>query len=312
MADLFEEAEGSVHFARFGRAETLPEAQTARPSVRLNKYLADCGICSRREADRMLAQGLVTVDGRAAPIGGKVPLGAEVRVNGRLVTPVGARVVLAVNKPKGVVCTTDKTWGDVTVGDLVDYPTRVFYCGRLDKNSEGLLLMTNDGDLQNRMMRSANGHEKEYEVCVDRPLCASFLEEMARGVYLEELGVRTRPCQVAPMGERQFRIVLTQGLNRQIRRMCEALGYVAESIRRVRVMNIRLGDLAPGAYRELTKEEYGTLLQMLGICTRFVSTEAESAKHEKKSQWKARNVYGQAKGRNCMEGSEKEQGYGWE
>lgn len=251
--------------------------------IRLNKYLADCGLCSRREADRLIASGAVAVDGRPACVGEKIGQGQAVFVNGRRAEPQNERVALAVNKPVGVVCTTDKTWGDTTIDEIVRYPKRVFYAGRLDKNSEGLLLMTNDGELQDRMMRAANYHEKEYLVRVTRPFDMKFLEAMARGVYLEELEVQTRPCRVARTGRQEFRIVLTQGLNRQIRRMCAALGYTVESIRRVRVMNITLGDLAPGAYRELTQQEMDGLFRMLEAPRKHPAQAKGSALPEKQS-----------------------------
>ncbi len=231
--------------------------------MRLNKFLADCGVCSRREADRLIEAGEVRVDGQIAGVGQQVAEGQTVTVNGRPVTPEEERVLLALYKPVGVVCTTDKTWGDTTVDDIVRYPKRVFYAGRLDKDSEGLLLLTNDGALQDRMMRAANYHEKEYEVFVDRPLDDRFLKKMARGVYLRELGVTTRACRTERISGRKFRIILTQGMNRQIRRMCMALGYRALAIKRVRIMNILLGDLKPGQYREVTPEEREELYRRL-------------------------------------------------
>lgn len=167
------------------------------------------------------------------------------------------------NKPPGVVCTTDRRWGDTTVYDILDYPKRVFSIGRLDKDSEGLLLMTNYGDILNKMMRAGNYHEKEYVVTVNREIRPDFLEALSRGVYLEELGVTTRPCQVFLAGKNRFRIILTQGLNRQIRRMCAAQGYQVVKLVRVRVMNIELGDLKPGEYRPVSRREYARLCELL-------------------------------------------------
>ncbi len=239
------------------------EKRPADEPVRLNKYLADCGICSRREADRLIGAGKVLVDKKPAGVGQRVLESQEILVEGRPVKPEKKRVLLAFYKPRGVVCTTDKTWGDTTVEEVLHYPLRVFYAGRLDKDSEGLLLMTNDGMLQDELMRAANGHEKEYLVTTDRPVDDILLEKMARGVYLEDLDVTTRPCKAEKTAGRQFRIVLTQGLNRQIRRMCRALGYRARSIRRVRIMNITLGNLKPGEYREVTGTELKELYQSL-------------------------------------------------
>lgn len=231
--------------------------------MRLNKYLADCGLCSRREADRLIESGEVMVDGSVAVVGQQVSDSQDVRVNGKQVKPEQEKILLAVYKPIGVVCTTDKTWDDTTIDDIIQYPKRVFYAGRLDKDSEGLLLMTNDGELQDRIMRAANFHEKEYLVSVDRAIDDRFLRKMSQGVYLRELDVTTRPCRVEKTGRRQFRIILTQGLNRQIRRMCKVLRYQVVSIKRVRIMNIRLGDLKAGEYRKVTEEEWNELYQNL-------------------------------------------------
>lgn len=172
-------------------------------------------------------------------------------------------VLLAVNKPRGVVCSNVSQGQDVNIIEYLGYPKRIMYAGRLDKDSEGLLLMTNRGDLIEQMMRGANGHEKEYEVMVDKPFTDRFLRDMGEGVFLQELEVTTRPCKVERMGKRKFRIVLTQGLNRQIRRMCKALGFEVVKLKRVRVMNIRLGHLKTGEYRKVTKTEYQELLRLL-------------------------------------------------
>ncbi|MCD7883524.1 MAG: pseudouridine synthase [Lachnospiraceae bacterium] len=231
--------------------------------VRLNKFLSDAGYCSRREADRLIGAGRVTVDGQTAAVGEKIFPSQIVCVDGRAVECESERVLLSFHKPRGVVCTTDTTWGDTTIYDLIDYPKRVFSAGRLDKDSEGLLLMTNDGDLVNKIMRAANYHEKEYLVSVDREIRSDFLQNLSEGVYLKELNVRTRPCSVFPVDKRRFRIILTQGLNRQIRRMCGVFGYRVTRLIRLRVMNVELGDLKPGAYRPLTTEETAALLKQV-------------------------------------------------
>ncbi|HJC42957.1 MAG TPA: pseudouridine synthase [Candidatus Mediterraneibacter gallistercoris] len=228
--------------------------------VRLNKYLSEAGVCSRREADRLIETGRVTVDGKTAQTGMKIIPGQEVRVGKKLVSKGDEMVVLAVNKPRGIVCTEEKRERNSIVRFL-DYPIRVTYIGRLDKDSRGLLLMTNNGDIINRMMRAANHHEKEYKVTVDKEVTDEFLEKMAGGVPI--LDTVTRPCRVRKIGKYTFSIILTQGLNRQIRRMCEALGYEVKDLLRVRVMNIRLGSLKEGEYRELTDEELDELYSLI-------------------------------------------------
>ena len=223
--------------------------------IRLNKYLAECGICSRRDADRLIEQCRVTVNGKIAPMGTKVSEQDEVAVNGKPLKKQEKKVVLALYKPVGVTCTERDRHAQKTLNDMVKYPVRVTYAGRLDKDSEGLLLLTNDGDLIDAMMRGANRHEKEYVVKVTREVTEEFLEKLAAGVYIKELAQTTRPCQVEMLGKYTFRIVLTQGLNRQIRRMCAAFGVEVKSLKRVRVMNIMLDNLKPGAFREITGEE---------------------------------------------------------
>ena len=219
--------------------------------VRLNKYLSEAGVCSRREADRLIETGRVTVDGKTAQTGMKIIPGQEVRVGKKLVSKGDEMVVLAVNKPR------ERN----SIVRFLDYPIRVTYIGRLDKDSRGLLLMTNNGDIINRMMRAANYHEKEYKVTVDKEVTDEFLEKMAGGVPI--LDTVTRPCRVRKIGKYTFSIILTQGLNRQIRRMCEALGYEVKDLLRVRVMNIRLGSLKEGEYRELTDEELDELYSLI-------------------------------------------------
>ena len=228
--------------------------------VRLNKYLSEAGVCSRREADRLIESGKVTVDGQRAQTGMKIRPGQEVRVGRKVVSRKDEMVVLAVNKPRGIVCTEEKRERNSIVRFL-DYPIRVTYIGRLDKDSRGLLLMTNNGDIINRMMRSANCHEKEYKVTVDKEITEEFIEKMSGGVPI--LDTVTRPCRVTKIGKYTFSIILTQGLNRQIRRMCAALGYEVRDLLRVRVMNIRLGSLKEGEYRKLTDEELEELYSLI-------------------------------------------------
>ena len=230
--------------------------------VRLNKFISESGLCSRREADRLIEAGRVLVDGSVAVSGQKVSEKQKVLVDGKYISKEEEMVLLAVNKPRGVVCTTDKRWGDQTVEELIHYPKRVFYMGRLDKDSQGLLLMTNNGEILNKMMRAGNYHEKEYLVRVDRTVTAGFLDGMAKG-GIPVQDQLTRPCEVEKTGEKTFRIVLTQGLNRQIRRMCEYFGYQVVKLKRIRIMNIMLGDLPTGSYREISREEQEELYRRI-------------------------------------------------
>lgn len=228
--------------------------------VRLNKYLSEAGVCSRREADRLIESGKVTIDGKRAQMGMKVTPGQEVRVGKRVVSRQDEMVVLAVNKPVGIVCTEERRERNSIVRFL-NYPIRVTYIGRLDKDSRGLLLMTNNGDIINKMMRAGNRHEKEYKVTVDKPVTTDFLRQMAAGVPI--LDTVTRPCEVRKIGKYTFSIILTQGLNRQIRRMCEALGYEVKDLLRTRIMNIDLGSLKEGEYRRLTDAELNALYEQI-------------------------------------------------
>ena len=227
---------------------------------RLNKFVADSGYCSRREADRLIAEGRVQVDGRPGALGDRVLPGMRVTVDGQSLSGRGERVYIALNKPAGVVCTTDPR-EPMNVVDYLDYPIRIFPVGRLDKDSEGLLLMTSDGEIINRILRAAGGHEKEYEVEIDRPVTKEFVEKMSAGVPI--LDTVTLPCRVRRTGEKSFNIILVQGLNRQIRRMCEALGCNVVRLRRIRIMNIRLGAMRPGQWRELSEEELSGLMERL-------------------------------------------------
>ena len=232
----------------------------AKESVRLNKYLSEAGVCSRREADRLIESGKVTVDGVTAQMGMRVTAGQIVKVGKKTVSKQDEMIVLAVNKPKGIVCTEDQRERDSIVRFL-NYPVRVTYAGRLDKDSRGLLLMTNNGDIIKQMKRAANRHEKEYKVTVDKEITEQFIKKMSEGVPI--LDTVTRPCTVKKIGKYTFSIILTQGLNRQIRRMCAAFGYEVKDLVRIRIMNIRLGSLKEGAYRKLTDEELEELYEML-------------------------------------------------
>ncbi len=223
--------------------------------VRINKYLSQAGICSRREADILVEEGKVTVNGKTAEPGMKVNDLDKIIVDGKETGRREKKVVLAYYKPVGVTCTEKDKHAQVTIRDVVDYPVRVTYAGRLDRDSEGLLLLTNDGDLINGLMRAANFHEKEYLVRVNKPMSQDFLKKMSEGVMLKELNVKTRPCYVKEEGKYVFRIILTQGLNRQIRRMCKMFGYDVVSIKRVRVANIMLGKLNPGDIRVVAGAE---------------------------------------------------------
>ena len=230
--------------------------------IRINKFLSEAGVCSRREADRKIEHGEITINGKVAVMGDKVFPQDEVLVNGRPVQKEEEMLLLVMNKPKGIVCTAEKREKDNVI-DFLNYPKRVYPVGRLDKDSEGLLLLTNNGDLVNKIMRAGNMHEKEYIVTVNRPVTDSFIRGMAGGVPLVELETTTRKCKVEQIGKRKFRIILTQGLNRQIRRMCEYFGYRVVALERVRIMNIKLGELKSGEYRNITKEEYAILQKMI-------------------------------------------------
>ena len=237
------------------------EFEQKKEAVRLNKYLSESGVCSRREADRLIESGRVTVEGMRAEMGMRVVPGKqEIRLGRKIVSRKDEMVVLAVNKPAGIVCTEERRERNSIIRFL-DYPIRITYAGRLDKESTGLLLMTNNGDLINQMMRARNHHEKEYKVTVNQEITEEFLKKMAAGVPI--LDTITRPCEVYSIGKYTFGIVLTQGLNRQIRRMCEALGYQVTRLKRIRIMNIQLGSLGEGEYRVLTDEELDELYDML-------------------------------------------------
>ena len=242
--------------------ETQKEVQKETAEIRLNKYLSESGVCSRREADRLIEAGKVTVDGMTAVTGMKILPSQTVTVDGKTVGEKDRPVLLAVNKPRGIVCTTSDKDRAENIVEFLKYPVRIYPIGRLDKDSEGLLLMTNQGELVNRILRSRYGHEKEYLVTVDKPVTKDFIEKMSRGV--EILDTCTKPCEVEKTGENSFRIILTQGLNRQIRRMCEALGFHVKTLKRIRIMNMKLGNLRTGESREITGDEWDELNRILG------------------------------------------------
>lgn len=228
--------------------------------MRLNKFLSETGVCSRREADTLIEEGRVTINGKPATLGTQVNEGDDVRLDGDRVGQSRKKVrpvYIALNKPVGITCTTERhVQGNIV--DFVGHSERVFPIGRLDKDSEGLILLTNDGDIVNEVLRAEHNHEKEYVVAVDRPFDADFIHKMASGVRLSD--ATTKPCKVERLGPKVFRIVLTQGLNRQIRRMCEAFGYTVEALQRVRIMHIKLGQLPLGRWRNLSEHEVKALL----------------------------------------------------
>lgn len=231
-------------------------------SVRINKYLSEIGYCSRRAADKLIEEGKITINGKVPEMGTKVEDGDEVRVDGKLVGKPSEQkhVYLAFNKPVGIVCTTDTRVEPDNIIDYINYPKRIFPIGRLDKPSEGLIFLTNDGDIVNKILRARNNHEKEYIVTVNRPINKDFINKMSNGVPI--LDTVTRKCVVKQLGPQKFKIILTQGLNRQIRRMCEHLGYRVRTLKRIRIMNISL-DVPVGKYREFTREELTELNRLL-------------------------------------------------
>ena len=230
-------------------------------TARINKYLSEVGFCSRRVADSLIEEGKVTINGEIPELGAKVEEGDQVEVEGKMIGKIIKQnnIYLAFNKPVGVVCTTDRKVEPDNIIDFIKYPKRIFPIGRLDKPSEGLILLTNDGDIVNKILRARNNHEKEYIVSVNRPINKDFIQRMSNGVKI--LNTITKNCFVEKLGPKKFKIILTQGLNRQIRRMCEILGYRVKKLKRVRIMNIKL-DVPIGKYRELTKEE---LLELNGL-----------------------------------------------
>lgn len=230
---------------------------------RINKFLSEVGYCSRREADKLIDAGRVTINGVIPEMGTKLAPTDVVHVDGKEIKNTKeAFVYLAFNKPVGIVCTTDTSVEKDNIIDFINYPKRIFPIGRLDKPSEGLILLTDDGDIVNKILRASNNHEKEYIVTVDKPISQTFVQRMSGGIYIEDLNRRTKKCEVKKLDSYTFSIVLTQGLNRQIRRMCEYLTYEVQTLKRVRIMNIKL-DMPVGQYRELTKEEFMELNKLL-------------------------------------------------
>lgn len=225
-----------------------------KEKVRLNKYIASCGVCSRREADTLIAEGKVLVNDRVAEQGMKVDESDIVLVNGSKIT-TNSKVVLAYYKPVGVTCTEKDPFAERIITEEINYKDRVTYAGRLDKDSEGLILLTNDGDLIQAMMKGSNCHEKEYIVGVDKKITPGFIEKMKNGIFLPELNITTRKCEVSKIDDFTFQIVLTQGVNRQIRRMCKEINYEVKTLKRIRVMNVLLEHLKPGEYRMVDGEE---------------------------------------------------------
>lgn len=231
--------------------------------IRVNKYIRECGIASRREADRLIEERRVTINGAVADPGMQVSEEDTVCIDGKEIRLIPEKHVVAYYKPKGVTCTKDDAHAELTLEQVFRYPVPLTYAGRLDKDSEGLLIMTNDGELIDRLMRARYGHEKEYEVVLKREVTDTFLQKFAGGVYLPELETVTKKCIIRKTGKNKADIILTQGLNRQIRRMCKALGNEVLSLKRVRVANILLGDLKPGEYRRISEEEEKELRELL-------------------------------------------------
>ncbi|WP_342507447.1 pseudouridine synthase [Sporosarcina sp. FSL K6-2383] len=228
--------------------------------MRINKYLSEAGIVSRRGADKWIEDGRITINGQLAELGSKVQEGDDVHADGKPVKTEQQLVYIALNKPVGITSTTERHI-EGNVVDFINHPLRIFHIGRLDKDSDGLLLMTNDGDIVNEILREEHGHEKEYIVTVDHPITQAFIDKMESGVPI--LDTVTKPCKVKQLGPRKFNITLTQGLNRQIRRMCSALGYNVQNLRRTRILNIHLGNLQNGQWRDLTKEELNEMFSMM-------------------------------------------------
>ena len=231
-------------------------------ATRINKYLSEVGYCSRRVADSLIEEGKVTINGEIPEMGTKVEVGDQVEVEGQRIekSTKHEKIYLVFNKPAGIVCTTDRRVESDNIIDFIKYPTRIFPIGRLDKPSEGLIFLTNDGDIVNKILRARNNHEKEYIVSVNRPINRDFIQSMSNGV--EILDTITKNCFVKQLGPKKFKIIRTQGLTRQIRRMCESLGFRVKSLKRVRIMNIKL-DVSTGEYREFTKEELFELNELL-------------------------------------------------
>lgn len=229
-------------------------------TMRLNKYLSDSGFCSRREADRLIESGAVSIDGRVATLGERVTMSQKILIHGKPLKREEERILIAFHKPRGIVCTTAKDEKDNIV-DYLNFDKRIYPIGRLDKDSEGLILLTNKGDIVDKILRGSNYHEKEYIVTVNKKITSQFVKGMEKGVPI--LDTVTRPCKMKVINDTTFRIIITQGLNRQIRRMCEYFGYKVQTLKRVRIMNITLGNLKSGTYRNVTEKELKELMQLV-------------------------------------------------
>lgn len=236
----------------------LKDTKLSSEEIRLNKFLSDAGFCSRREADRLIEKGKVFVNDKSALMGQKVTINDVVRVDNQVITREEERILIAFNKPVGIECTSDEANPDNII-DYIGYHKRIYPIGRLDKNSQGLILLTNDGSLVNNILKASNYHEKEYVVTVDKPLTEDFIQKMSSGVKI--LDTVTRPCKVTEVNKHTFHIILTQGLNRQIRRMCKELGYNVQKLKRIRIMNIELGNLQIGKYRDVTEDELKEMIK---------------------------------------------------
>lgn len=244
--------------------------------TRLNKYLSEAGFCSRRAADKLIEEGRVTINGSVPEMGTKVTVNDVVAVDGEIIKNKDVeRTYLAFNKPVGIVCTTDTSVEKDNIIDYINYHKRIFPIGRLDKPSEGLILLTDDGDIVNKILRASNNHDKEYIVTVDKPISQTFINRMSGGIYIEELGKTTKKCKVKKINSHTFSIILTQGLNRQIRRMCEYLNYEVQTLKRIRIMNIKL-DIPVGSYRELSSDEFKTLNELLSESAKIYISNSKS------------------------------------
>ena len=238
----------------------MKKANLENTPIRLNKYLSDAGFCSRREADRLIEKGKIYVDGKVALVGQKVTYNQKIECDGKKISRENELILIAFNKPRGLICSTVDKEGKNIV-DYIDYGKRIYPIGRLDKESEGVILLTNDGSISDKILRSRNNHEKEYIVTVDKDITDEFIRGMSSGVPI--LDVITKKCRVKKIDSKTFNIVLTQGLNRQIRRMCEYFGYKVKKLKRIRILNIKLGDLPTGKYRDITNEEMEKLKKII-------------------------------------------------
>ncbi|MGQ0827421.1 MAG: 23S rRNA pseudouridine(2604) synthase RluF [Bacteroidota bacterium] len=247
----------------------------SKMQTRINKFISETGFCSRREADKLIEQGRVTVNGILPEIGTKINPGDKIKIDGKLLKNKETSIYIAFHKPIGITCTTDLKDKDNII-DFIRHPKRIFPIGRLDKASEGLIFLTNDGDIVNKILRAGNNHEKEYIVTVDKPVTPGFIQKMGNGVAILE--TVTQKCRVEQLDKNRFRIILTQGLNRQIRRMCEVLEYNVTKLKRIRIMNITLDGISPGKWRYLTDDEINTINKLVAT-----SVKTEEASHIKKS-----------------------------